>query len=216
MTGFADRGEPMPLTPALSATDGRTAARPAPLAPSDRWDPTVVSQGYVADYKRFTALDGEGVRCALYVSGCLFECPGCFNEAAWSFRLGTPYDDAFEERILEDLSKPYVQGLSLLGGEPMLNTPVLLRLVTRVREELAGKDVWCWTGFTFEQLTTSGHPQQRALLERLDVVVDGPFRQDLKDLTLPFRGSANQRILDVQASLAAGAPVAWASGAAQP
>ncbi|QAY71587.1 anaerobic ribonucleoside-triphosphate reductase activating protein [Xylanimonas protaetiae] len=208
-SAFADRGLPSPLTADLSATVGRTAARNAPQTPSDRWDPTVVSQAYIADYKPFTALDGEGVRCALYVSGCLFECPGCFNEAAWSFRLGTPYDDALEDRVLADLAKPYVQGLSLLGGEPMLNTPVLLRLVERVRAALPGKDVWCWTGFTFEQLTTAGHPQQQALLEQVDVLVDGPFRQDRKDLTLRFRGSTNQRVLDVPASFAAGEAVAW-------
>lgn len=206
---LGDRGLPEQVTGILSATDGRTADRDAPQEPSARWDPTVVSQSHIADYKPFTALDGEGVRCALYVSGCLFECPGCFNEAAWSFRLGKPYDDALEERILADLAEPYVQGLSLLGGEPMLNTPVLLRLVERVRRELPGKDVWCWTGYTFEQLTTTGHPQQRDLLEHVDVLVDGPFRQDLKDLTLRFRGSANQRVLDVRASLAAGQPVAW-------
>ncbi|MCL1869653.1 MAG: anaerobic ribonucleoside-triphosphate reductase activating protein [Promicromonosporaceae bacterium] len=204
-----DRGLPGLLTPALSAVRGRTAAQALPLAPSAKWDPTVVTKSHVADYKPFTALDGEGVRCALYLSGCLFECPGCFNEAAWSFRLGTPYDDALEERILGDLSQSYVQGLSLLGGEPMLNTPVALRLLERVRADLPGKDVWCWTGFTFEHIVAAGHPQQRALLEQLDVLVDGPFRQDLKDLTLRFRGSANQRVLDVRASLAAGAPVAW-------
>ncbi len=206
---FADRGLPSAPSSDLSATAGRTAARPAPLEPSPRWDPTVVTQAHVADYKPFTALDGEGVRCALYVSGCLFECPGCFNEAAWSFRLGKPYDDALEDRILADLAEPYVQGLSLLGGEPMLNTPVLLRLVERVRRELPGKDVWCWTGFTFEQLAATGHPQQRALLEQVDVLVDGTFRQDLKDLTLRFRGSTNQRVLDVRASLAAGEAVVW-------
>ncbi len=205
---LGDRGLPEPVTADLSATAGRTATRPAPQAPAASWDPTVVSKAHVADYKPFTALDGEGVRCALYVSGCLFECPGCFNEAAWSFRFGRPYDDALEERILADLSQSYVQGLSLLGGEPMLNTPVLLPLVERVRAELPGKDVWCWTGYTFEQLRDA-HPQQRALLEQIDVLVDGPFRQDLKDLTLRFRGSANQRVLDVPASLAAGEPVAW-------
>ena len=207
---LGDRGLPEPMTADLSATDGRTADRDAPQTPSDRWDPTVVTQSHVADYKPFTALDGEGVRCALYVSGCLFECPGCFNEAAWSFRLGRPYDDALEDRILADLAEPYVQGLSLLGGEPMLNTPVLLRLVERVRNEVPGKDIWCWTGYTFKQLTTTGHPQQRALLEQIDVLVDGPFRQDLKDVTLRFRGSTNQRVLDVPGSLTTGAAVTWA------
>ena len=155
-------------------------------------------------------VDGEGVRCSLYVSGCLFACEGCFNEAAWSFRYGTPYDEALEDRIIADLANSYVQGLSLLGGEPFLNTGVTLRLLGRVRSAFgAAKDVWCWTGYRFEDLLASGHPDQLALLQGLDVLVDGPFEQASRDLTLQFRGSTNQRVLDVPASLAAGHPVIW-------
>jgi anaerobic ribonucleoside-triphosphate reductase activating protein len=173
------------------------------------WLSEKVSQGFVADYKPFMFVDGEGVRCSLYVSGCLFACEGCFNEPTWSFRYGQPYSDALEEKILADLAHESVQGLTLLGGEPFLNTGVCLRLVRRVRELFGTrKDIWCWSGYTFEQLVAET-PDKIALLEHLDVLVDGPFELAQRDLTLQFRGSRNQRVLDVPASLAAGHAVAW-------
>ena len=176
---------------------------------SGEWRSEKVSQGFVADYKPFMFVDGEGVRCSLYVSGCLFACAGCFNERTWSFRYGQSYTDALEETILADLAHESVQGLTLLGGEPFLNTGVCLRLVRRVREVFgAAKDVWCWSGYTFEQLAAET-PDKVALMEHLDVLVDGPFELAERDLTLQFRGSRNQRVLDVPASLAAGAAVAW-------
>lgn len=173
------------------------------------WQSEKVSQGFVADYKPFMFVDGEGVRCSLYVSGCLFACEGCFNERAWSFRYGQPYTDELEEKILADLAHESVQGLTLLGGEPFLNTGVCLRLVGRVREVFGtAKDIWCWSGYTFEQLAAET-PDKVALLEHLDVLVDGPFELAQRDLSLQFRGSRNQRVLDVPASLAAGAAVTW-------
>lgn len=178
-----------------------------------RWRSAVVSAGNVADYKPFVMVDGEGVRCSLYVSGCLFACEGCFNEVAWSFRYGRPYDDELEARLLADLAHEAVQGLTLLGGEPFLNTGVCLPLVRRVRERFGdAKDVWCWSGYTFEQLLADGgddggDSDKLALLRELDVLVDGPFDVARRDLTLAFRGSSNQRVLDVPASLAAGVPV---------
>jgi len=177
--------------------------------PGPGWRSDRVSQGYVADYKPFVMVDGEGVRCSLYVSGCLFACEGCFNEAAWSFRYGRPYDDALEDRVLADLAHPAVQGLSLLGGEPFLNTGVCLRLVRRLRAEHGDrKDVWCWTGYTIEELR-DGTADQRALLAEVDVLVDGRFELARRDLTLAFRGSTNQRVLDARASLATGVAVPW-------
>lgn len=175
-----------------------------PLAPDPTlWRSERVSQSFVADYKPFTFVDGEGVRCALYVSGCLFKCEGCFNEAAWSFRYGRPYDGELEARILGDLAHPAVQGLSLLGGEPFLNTGVCLSLVAAVREEFGGsKDVWAWSGYTFEQLCAEGGDKLE-LLRACDVLVDGPYLAGERDLTLQFRGSRNQRVLDVRASLEA-------------
>lgn len=173
------------------------------------WRSEKVSQRHVGDYKPFMFVDGEGVRCSLYVSGCLFACDGCFNEAAWSFRYGTPYTADLEDRILADLAQPHVQGLSLLGGEPFLNTGVCLQLVGRVRRELGHtKDIWAWSGYTFEELIEET-PDKRALLGELDVLVDGRYVHALRDAQLAFRGSRNQRILDVPASLVAGAAIPW-------
>lgn len=165
--------------------------------------------GYVADYKPFSFVDGEGVRSALYVSGCTLKCVGCFNKAAQSFRYGTPYSLALEDQILRDLEHPSVQGLSLLGGEPFLNVGTCLALVRRIRTEFGGsRDVWAWSGFTFEELRAAGG-EQSELLNLCDVLVDGRFELDQRDLTLRFRGSRNQRVLDVRASLAAASAVPW-------
>ncbi len=184
-----------------------------PRNPEPGWDGRRLSQCYVADYKPFQMVDGEGVRCSLYVSGCLFHCEGCFNEATWSFRYGTAYTDELEERILADLAQPYVQGLTLLGGEPFLNTPVCVRLARLVRERFAGeKEIWCWTGYTWEELQgacAAGAPDKAELLGLIDVLVDGRFLLAEKDLTLAFRGSRNQRIIDVPASMRAGSLVLW-------
>lgn len=176
-----------------------------------QWRAATLSQDRVADYKPFVMVDGEGVRCSLYVSGCPFACAGCFNEAAWSFRYGTPFDDALADRIAADLAHEAVQGLSLLGGEPFLNTGACLRVVRRLRAEHGrAKDVWCWSGYTFEELlaeAAAGQADKAELLGELDVLVDGRFELAQRDLTLAFRGSRNQRVLDVPASLAAGRAV---------
>ncbi|WPF80861.1 anaerobic ribonucleoside-triphosphate reductase activating protein [Sanguibacter sp. 4.1] len=176
--------------------------------PQPDWLSSRLSKDFVADYKPFVFVDGEGVRCSLYVSGCLFACEGCFNEAAWSFRYGTPYTGALEDRILTDLAHESVQGLSLLGGEPFLNTGVCLQVTRRLRAELGhARDVWAWSGYTFEELLAASADKVE-LLGMLDVLVDGPFTLAERDLTLPFRGSRNQRVLDVPASLRAGRAVA--------
>ncbi|KQT98548.1 anaerobic ribonucleoside-triphosphate reductase activating protein [Sanguibacter sp. Leaf3] len=177
--------------------------------PQPDWLSSRLSRDHVADYKPFVFVDGEGVRCSLYVSGCLFACEGCFNEAAWSFRYGRPYSHDLEDQILTDLAHESVQGLSLLGGEPFLNTGVCLRVTRRLRAELGhSKDVWAWSGYTFEELL-AGSSDKVELLGMLDVLVDGPFTLSERDLTLPFRGSCNQRVLDVPASLRAGRAVVW-------
>ena len=174
-----------------------------------RWISSRLSKGFVADYKPFVMVDGEGVRCSLYVSGCLFACEGCFNEATWSFQYGQPYDDELEQRIIADVGQPYVQGLTLLGGEPFLNTETCLRIVGRIRQRYGhNKDIWCWTGYTFEELLAQSE-DKLALLTQLDVLVDGRFELEKKDLMLQFRGSSNQRILDVPRSIALGEAVLW-------
>ena len=173
------------------------------------WLASDLSLDYVASYKPFNFVDGEGVRCSLYVSGCKFNCPGCYNKAAQNFHYGTPYTQALEDQILADLAKPYVQGLTLLGGEPFLNTKVCLQLVRRIRQVFGqSKDVWSWTGYTWDELMADS-ADKHELLALIDVLVDGRFLEAQKDLTLQFRGSANQRIIDVQASLAAGTVKIW-------
>lgn len=164
---------------------------------------------YVADYKPFNMVDGEGVRCSLYVSGCLFNCPGCYNRVAQNFHYGKPYTQQLEDQIIQDLSHSYVQGLTLLGGEPFLNTQVCLKLVRRVRKEFGHKkDIWSWSGYTWEELMQES-ADKLALLNYLDILVDGRFLEAKKDLTLQFRGSSNQRIIDVPKSLAQKRVVIW-------
>lgn len=173
------------------------------------WKASELSLGNIADYKAFNMVDGEGIRCSLYVSGCPFQCPGCYNRVAQSFRYGIPYTEELENQIIADLAQEYVQGLTLLGGEPFLNTGVVLSLVQRVRQRFQRqKDIWSWTGYTWEELMLETN-DKLALLKELDVLVDGRFELAQRDLSLPFRGSSNQRIIDVPASLKANEVVLW-------
>ncbi|RLV15990.1 anaerobic ribonucleoside-triphosphate reductase activating protein [Streptococcus iniae] len=172
------------------------------------WKSSELSQKRVIDYKAFNFVDGEGVRNSLYVSGCMFHCKGCYNAATWSFNAGIPYTEELENQIMADLAKPYVQGLTLLGGEPFLNTEILLPLVKRIRRELPEKDIWSWTGYTWEEMMLETDDKLE-LLALIDILVDGRFDISKKNLMLQFRGSSNQRIIDVQKSLAANKVVIW-------
>ena len=173
------------------------------------WRADQLSQQYIADYKPFNFVDGEGIRCSLYVSGCPFHCPGCYNVAAQNFHYGQPYTQELEDQIIEDMSHDYVQGLTLLGGEPFLNTQVCLKIVNRVRKEFGhSKDIWSWSGYTWDEILKDS-ADKRELLSKIDILVDGRFEESLKDLTLQFRGSSNQRIIDVPKSLKAGKIVIW-------
>ena len=154
-----------------------------------------MSHNMIADYKRFLMTDGEGIRCSLYVSGCPFHCEGCYNSSIWDFRAGHEYNDRLEAQIMADLSLPYVQGITFLGGEPLLNTGVLLPLSRKIRE-----------------LMREGEsPDKRELLEQIDILVDGRYIKDLHDSLLQFRGSSNQRIIDVPKSLESGQVVLWSN-----
>jgi anaerobic ribonucleoside-triphosphate reductase activating protein len=177
-----------------------------------QWDGRRLSARMIADYKPFIATDGQGIRCSVYVAGCPFHCAECWNESIWNFRAGHSYTVQLEDQILTDLAEPYVQGITFLGGEPLLNTPVLLPLARRIRAEFgAAKDIWCWTGYTWEELQRPGEtPDKAELLDLVDILVDGRFIAAQKDSLLQFRGSANQRILDVPASRRAGHPMIWA------
>ena len=160
-----------------------------------------------ADIKKVDVANGPGVRVSLFVSGCTHRCEACFNPETWDFDYGSPFGEAEADRILGLLAPEHIRGLSLLGGEPFepANQGPVLELVERVRKELPHKTIWCYSGFLFEELATGRvGDYSRALLEKLDVLVDGPFVLSKKDLGLRFRGSANQRIIDVPASLQAG------------
>ncbi|MCU9762971.1 anaerobic ribonucleoside-triphosphate reductase activating protein [Enterococcus faecalis] len=173
------------------------------------WKTEDYSQKKIADYKAFNFVDGEGVRNSLYVSGCLFACEGCFNKAVQNFNYGTPFTESLMNQIIEDLSHDYVQGLTLLGGEPFLNTDVCLSVVKRVRETFgSAKDIWSWSGYTFEELLLET-TDKLELLHSIDILVDGRFELAKRNLNLQFRGSSNQRIIDVPKSLAAGKAVIW-------
>ncbi len=153
--------------------------------------------------------NGTGVRVSLFVSGCTHHCKGCFNAEAWDFHFGEPFTEDVEERILTALAPDYVAGLSLLGGEPMEpeHQQALFPFLQRVKSRFPQKTIWCYTGYLLDRelLADDGRAHTevtRPLLELLDVVVDGPFMEERKDIRLRFRGSANQRIIDAPASLA--------------
>lgn len=170
------------------------------------------SKGKIADYKPYNFVDGEGVRCSIYVSGCLFACPGCYNRAVQNFNYGIPYTEELEEQILEDLAASYCQGLTLLGGEPMLNTNILVPLCQKVRERFGhDKDIWAWSGYAWEELMQDS-ADKKELLALIDVLVDGRYMAAKRDLSLRFRGSSNQRIIDVQKSLTTGDIHLWQDG----
>ena len=159
--------------------------------------------------------NGPGVRVSLFVSGCTHRCPGCFNSEAWDFDFGQPFDQAVIDRILEDLSPSFVKGLTLLGGEPFepQNQPAIVELLRQVKAKYPEKSIWAFSGYLFDRDILSGRlgdpAVTREYLSYLDVLVDGPFIQAQKNLTLRFRGSANQRIIDVPASLNSGTVVLW-------
>ena len=168
-----------------------------------------------ADIKYCDIANGVGVRTTLFVSGCRNHCPGCFQPETWSFEMGQPFTRATEDEILASLEPAYVQGLTLLGGEPMEpeNQQALLPFLHRMRTERPGKSVWAYTGLTWEQLVDGPSractPITRELLGLIDVLVDGPFILEQKDISLRFRGSANQRIIDVPKTLASGEVTLW-------
>ena len=144
-------------------------------------------------------VDGPGFRTAIYCAGCRHQCPGCHNPQSWDFSGGRPATTDELMRIIE--ADPYTRGVTFTGGDPMYQPEGFAELADAIRQRTPQKDIWCYTGFTFEQLITN--PRQRALLEQIDVLVDGPFLREQRDETLLFRGSRNQRIIDVQASLEA-------------
>ena len=167
------------------------------------------------EIKKYDIADGEGVRVSLFVSGCTHHCKGCFNAETWDFNFGKPFTEETEKELLEALEPAYITGLTLLGGEPFepANQQALLPFIRKFKEMFPGKTIWCYTGYTLETDLLS---ESRArceytdeMLSYIDVLVDGEFVQDLKDIRLIFRGSSNQRVLRLQETLEKGDPGWW-------
>lgn len=171
---------------------------------------------YYANIKHYDIANGPGVRTSLFVSGCTHRCKNCFNAIAWDFHYGQPFTSATEEEIIQSCEPTYIAGLTLLGGEPMEpeNQEALLPFLRRFRQQCPGKSIWCYSGYTLEQLLGQVPARCRcketdALLSLLDVLVDGEFVQELHDITLRFRGSSNQRLIDLPQTLSSGQVVLW-------
>lgn len=163
-----------------------------------------------ADIKQYDVANGPGVRVSIFVSGCTHYCKGCFNEEAWDFNFGTPFTEETIQTVLEYLKPSYIKGLTVLGGEPMepQNQPAVLRLLQKVKETYPEKSIWMFSGYDYEKDILGRMwdeiPETKGILSCLEVLVDGEFVEELKNLSLRFKGSSNQRTILVQESLAAG------------
>ncbi|MBQ8002756.1 MAG: anaerobic ribonucleoside-triphosphate reductase activating protein [Clostridia bacterium] len=168
-----------------------------------------------ATIKKHDIANGTGVRVSLFVSGCTHHCKGCFNPETWDFSYGEPFTEKTENEIITALSHDYISGLSLLGGEPFepSNQAVLAPFLTRVKALFPAKDIWCYSGYNFEADMLTGKLGDSSvtdeMLKNIDILVDGEFVESLKDISLRFKGSSNQRIIDVQKSLETDTLVLW-------
>ena len=168
-----------------------------------------------ATIKNCDIANGPGVRVSLFVSGCTHRCPGCFNEVAWDFDYGEPFTEEVMDSILEMLRPSYIRGLTLLGGEPFepQNQPAVVELLRQVKANYPEKSVWAYSGYLFDRDILAGRLGPKEITDEyvsyLDVIVDGRFVQSRKNLSLRFRGSDNQRLIDVKASLKAGEVILW-------
>ena len=165
---------------------------------------------YYGEIKKFDIANGPGVRVSLFVSGCRHCCKNCFNRETWEFGFGKPFTKSTADEILTALKPDYISGFSLLGGEPFEpeNQPELLGLLQKIKHLYPDKNIWCYTGFLLDsEILGSSRAKTDVsdeLLKYIDVLVDGRFAEELKDITLKFRGSSNQRIIDVPATLERG------------
>lgn len=170
---------------------------------------------HYGEIKNCDIANGNGVRVSLFVSGCSHHCKGCFNEETWDFFYGEPFTRETEDRIISWLKPDYIEGLTLLGGEPLeyVNQNDILPFLERVRQECPGKNIWCYTGYIYEKdilgRMVPKWKETSRILSLIDVLVDGPFVEEKKDISLRFRGSANQRIIDVKKSLETGQTILW-------
>lgn len=170
---------------------------------------------YYGNIKKYDIADGEGVRVTLFVSGCTNHCKGCFQQETWDFCFGKPYTEDTEKEILEALDHDYIQGLTLLGGEPFEpdNQRVLVGLLKKVRDKYPEKDIWSYTGFVYDRDLVPGGRRYievtDEMLSMLDVLVDGPFILEKKNISLSYRGSENQRVIDMKKSRKTGSVVLY-------
>ena len=160
--------------------------------------------------KQYDIANGHGVRVSLFVSGCTHHCPECFNPETWDFSYGKSFTDEDKALILKAMDKSYIAGFSLLGGEPFepVNQAVLTGLLREIKEKFPEKDIWCYTGYLFDKELLQDSRARCGftdeMLSYIDILVDGEFIEEQKNISLPFRGSENQRIIDVKKSLAEG------------
>lgn len=158
-------------------------------------------QNHIAKIESHSFVDGEGVRCSVYVSGCPFQCKKCYNEKAQIFKYGETFSEDILQEILENCALSYISGIIILGGEPFCNLNISLKIARAFRERFGyNKTIWIWTGFLFEYLKHQTD-ERRELLELTDILVDGLFMYQLYKPNLPYKGSLNQRVIDVQDSL---------------
>lgn len=155
-----------------------------------------------AKIRKMDISNGEGIRVSLFVQGCSFHCKNCFNPETWDFNKGKEFTVAEIQKIIELANKDYIAGLSVLGGEPLHNNNVdeVFHIVTTFKEKFPNKNIWLWTGFKFEDAIKDS--KRKSILCNIDVLIDGQFEEDKKDLTLKWRGSSNQRVIDCKKSLA--------------
>lgn len=168
-----------------------------------------------AEIKNVDIANGPGVRISLFVSGCPHHCKGCFNEVTWDFTYGKPYTQETINHILELLKPDYIKGITFLGGEPMApsNQESVLNTMRQIKEHYTNKDIWLYTGYLLDtdimgkMVDTLPHTSE--ILSYIDVLVDGPFIEEQKNLNLQFKGSENQRIIDMKKTLSSGSFVLW-------
>ena len=146
-------------------------------------------------------LNGEGIRVVLWVSGCSLHCKNCQNPQTWDFNSGIPFDEAAKQELFQALNKPYIEGITLSGGHPLEkeNISTIIDLCKEIKEKLPDKDIWIYSGYTWEEIMNT--PKIKDVLTYTDVLIDGRYKEELRDVTLHWRGSSNQRVIDVNESL---------------
>lgn len=156
-----------------------------------------------AKIKKTDVANGPGVRVSIFVSGCHHHCEGCFNSEAWDFNYGNDFTEDTIQEIIEAMNHDYITGLSLLGGEPfeLINQKGLLPLLKKVKEVYPEKNIWAYSGYLYDELKEMDYPETKEILSLIDVLVDGKFVESLKDPNLYFRGSSNQRVIDMKKTL---------------